>query len=240
MRPTKLNAGRRPPLPRTIIVAGARRIAAPRKGWAFSGASSATGPPNMGARPSAFNAMILPVGPFVMTTTALAPAANAAVIGSRIGFASAEDQRANGRSTNAIAPSSGASARPAGSMRTSGPVIPSGPVWTTIGCGQSGALISPHSSSQRVGSKKGVATSCRSTLKPKLSSSAASQVPQAISPAPPACLLPKPIYLSRSVATLASWLRGSLTVAVAAVTGNAAAPARKLRLLVRAIVSSPS
>jgi hypothetical protein len=180
--------------------------------------------------------MTLPVGPLVMTMADLAPAANAAAIGSRMGLASTEDQRPNGRSTNAIAPASGAAARPPASMCTSGPVIPSGPVCSTIGCGHSAAFCSPLNSSLRVGSKKGVATGCRSTLKPKPSSSAASQLPQASSPAPPACLLPKPMYFSRSAPTLLCSSNETLATA-AAVTGSVAAPARKPLLLKRGMVS---
>jgi hypothetical protein len=86
-------------------------------------------------RPSAFSAITLPVGPLVMATTALAPAAKAASIGLRTGPASADDQRADGRSTRATAPSSEPANRPAASTRTSGPAAPAGPVGTTIGWG---------------------------------------------------------------------------------------------------------
>src|SRR3546814_18022942 len=85
---------------------------------------SATGPANIGWRPSVLSAMILPVGPLVTAATARAPPANAAPIGVRIGLPSAVDQRPNGRSTRAIAPLSRATALHAGSTRTSGPERP--------------------------------------------------------------------------------------------------------------------
>src|SRR3546814_8159088 len=61
------------------LVARTPRIAPAKKGAASPGAMSATGPANIGWRPSVLSAMILPVGPLVTAATARAPPANAEI-----------------------------------------------------------------------------------------------------------------------------------------------------------------
>src|SRR3546814_2401086 len=102
MRPTQLYVGRRPVRPVGGQAARTPRIAPAKKGAASPGAMSATGPANIGWRPSVLSAMILPVGPLVTAATARAPPANAAPIGVRIGLASAVDQRPKDRKSTRL------------------------------------------------------------------------------------------------------------------------------------------
>src|SRR3546814_10937850 len=91
MRPTKLNAGRRPLVPVRCKVARTPRIAPAKKGAASPGAMSATGPANIGWRLSELSAIIFPVGPLVTAATTRAPPATAAPLGMRLGLASTAD-----------------------------------------------------------------------------------------------------------------------------------------------------
>src|SRR5690606_21176105 len=106
--------------------------------------------------------MTFPLGPFVTMTQALAPPAIAAFTGIRTLSQKMEDQRHIGRSTKAIALSSGRLDRPCASTLIKGPVIPSLPVGLKMGCGRIAAQTSPLINSARCVLNHGTEKDCRS------------------------------------------------------------------------------
>ncbi len=122
-----------------------------------------------------FSAMALPVGPLVTSMVALAPAANNASMTGTNGFA--EDQRATGKSTSAIAsrsrPEFAVDAAVATATRTIGPDRPLGEIGITIACGYTQTFAPTVCRVATEVTKKGAMNCWRSTAKPSGSSSLA-------------------------------------------------------------------